>query len=1197
MREKKNKLSFWAAAALLALAVLLVLSGQPSALASEAAPEPTAEATEECAEAAESDVCAIVVPLDIPAELTPEAAPAADPGINPGALYHDSRSDLYRTPGGAAPFGTTVTLRLRAAAGNLDSATVRVWNTREEAQSLLPMRVAATTPQGYDLWETTLDVGGKSTVLWYRFIVTRGNQTLYYEDDTRLNVGSPYLAHREGGAGMVYAESPDLSYQITVYDPAYYTPEWMRNAVVYQIFPDRFRDGDPSNNPADGDEVFYDALPLIFHDTWNEPPVDGRRVLAPAGDQGYYNSDFYGGDLAGITEKLDYLHDLGVTAIYLNPIFLARSNHRYDTVDYLQIDPILGTLEDFRTLVSQAEQRGIKIILDGVFNHLSSDSPYFDRFDRFEGQEGACESLKSPYRAWFYFAPPRANQPAPCAGDPDPLYYVSWAGFDTIPRVNNTIVETRRFFFLDENSVGQTWVREGIGGWRLDVAPDIDNGRDPNNIYWEMFRTVLRRLNPETVIIGEEWSDAAEFFGGDEWDSTMNYRLRAGILGFVRDTDFTDNDSNGDRVMYALPPSELDNTIRSIEEDYPQPAYHALMNVLSSHDVSRLFFVVGSDRQAHKLAALAQFALPGAPTIYYGDEIAIDAPSIRDSGGVYQDDPYNRAPYPWPDTEGDYYPPPDEDMLAFYRGLGALRRDNPALRTGEMVTLLADDQNGLYAFARLSKADGSAALVALNRSATDRQVRLDFGGLLPSGLRLQPFPDGAPISTDGGSAEVAVPARSGIIWTVTADAAAFEAPAAPDGLTTVARSGQVLLEWEAADGAAGYIVYRSPVASGGFEPLTETPVSGTTFADETVTNGFVYYYAVAAAGENGLVGDPGASIMAAPSYTIDETFYVGESAEDRELELVFGLNVPVQAAVKIDGVTEAAGQTPGILARAALVPAGGDLAADLPMVYAGDVDGADAYSVTIAPQAVGEYQVVVQFSADAGLTWTTVRRADGTLPLVTLAASGDTTPPEAPAEARIVRASLSGVALEWEAVVDENLFAYRVYRSADGEAAEMIAETAAESTAYTDSAVVEGKTYFYSVAAVDGALNESPLTSTEAVTVARLVVPVTFVAEVPDYTTGKVFIAGDFGGSGYPRWDPAGLEMTQADDTHWTITLEIKEGTAIEYKYVRGDWSAVEKGAECEEIANRRLTIRPDEAGEQQAADEVQKWRDLDACG
>ncbi len=1198
MHKRDRRGSLLAAALLLALAVLLVIGGQPFALAaqSEATPEPTAEATEECAEKAEA--CAIVVPLDIPAGLTPEAAPAADPGINPGALYHDSRSDLYRTPGGAAPFGTTVTLRLRAEAGNLDTATVRVWNTREEAQSLLPMQVVATTPDGYDLWETTLDVGSKGTVLWYRFIVTRGNQTLYYEDDTRLAAGSPYLAYREGGAGMVYAESPDLSYQITVYDPAYYTPEWMRNAVVYQIFPDRFRDGDPSNNPADGDEVFYDALPLIFHDIWNEPPVDGRTTLAPAGDQGYFNSDFYGGDLAGITEKLDYLQDLGVTAIYLNPIFLARSNHRYDTVDYLQIDPILGTLEDFQTLVSEADKRGVKLILDGVFNHLSSDSPYFDRFDRFEGDEGACESLESPYRAWFYFAPPRANQPAPCAGDPDPLYYTSWAGFDTIPRINNTIVETRRFFFLDENSVAQTWIREGIGGWRLDVAPDIDNGRDPNNIYWETFRAVLRRLNPETVIIGEEWSDGSEFFDGDEWDSTMNYRLRAGILGFVRDTDFTDNDSNGDRVMYALAPSELDNTIRSIEEDYPQMAYHALMNVLSSHDVSRLFFVVGADPQAQKLAALTQFALPGAPTIYYGDEIAIDAPSIPDSGGNYQDDPYNRAPYPWPDTEGDYYPPPDEDMLAFYQGLGALRRDNPALRTGEMVTLLADDQNGLYVFARLSKADGNAALVALNRSADDRQVRLDFGGLLPTGLTLRPFPDGAPISTDGGSAEISIPARGGYIWTVTADAAAFEAPAAPNGLTAVAQSGQVALEWDALDGAAGYILYRSPVAAGGFEPLTETPISGTTFNDETVTNGFVYYYAAAAVGENGLVGEPGASIMAVPSYTIDETFYVGESAEDRELELVFGLTLPVQAAVKIDGVTDAQGQTPGILARAALIPDGGDLTAALPMAYAGDVDGADSYTLTIMPQEIGEYRVVAQFSADGGLTWITVERADGTLPQVTLAASSDTTPPDAPAEVRVLRASLSGVGLEWDAVEDENLFAYRVYRAAGDEAAAVIAEiAAADGTAYTDSAVVEGETYVYSVAAVDGALNESPLTSAEPVPVARLVVPVTFVAEVPDYTTGKVFIAGDFGSSDYPRWDPAGLEMTQADDTHWTITLDIKEGTAIEYKYVRGDWTAVEKGAECEEIANRRLTVRPDEAGVQQTADNVQKWRDLDACG
>ena len=190
--------------------------------------------------------------------LLPAGGLAAQGGeIDQAALWHDSRSDLYRVPGGAVPVETPVTLRFRAAAGDLDAVTVRAWDALAEREIMLPMAVVTTTPDGYDLWETTLDTGKTPTIYWYRFIVTAGGETLYYEDDTRPGEDGLYYAPNEGGPGAVYATSPDLSYQITVYDPAFYTPRWMRNAVIYQIFPDRFRNGDPSNDPADGSDVFY----------------------------------------------------------------------------------------------------------------------------------------------------------------------------------------------------------------------------------------------------------------------------------------------------------------------------------------------------------------------------------------------------------------------------------------------------------------------------------------------------------------------------------------------------------------------------------------------------------------------------------------------------------------------------------------------------------------------------------------------------------------------------------------------------------------------------------------------------------------------------------------------------------------------------------------------------------------------------
>jgi hypothetical protein len=287
---------------------------------------------------------------------------------------------------------------------------------------------------------------------------------IYYEGDIRpSDVDGAYFPADEGGSGIGYESSPDQSWQITVYDPEYYTPEWMRNAVIYQIFPDRFRNGDPSNDPSDDALEFYDGLRSIFHETWNEPPVDPRQ---PGEYQNRWNVDFFGGDLAGITDKLDYLQDLGVTAIYLNPIFMARSNHRYDTADFKQIDSTLGTLEDFQTLVAEADKRGMVLILDGVFNHMSSDSPAFDRYGRY-GEDGACESLESPFRLWFFFVPPKGQQPSVCVDNPQgATYYTSWAGFDSIPKLNSDYDGVRLYILWDGTASSIRGERgSAAGGW------------------------------------------------------------------------------------------------------------------------------------------------------------------------------------------------------------------------------------------------------------------------------------------------------------------------------------------------------------------------------------------------------------------------------------------------------------------------------------------------------------------------------------------------------------------------------------------------------------------------------------------------------------------------------------------------------------------------------------------------------------
>lgn len=1111
--------------------------------------------------------------------------------MDTGAILHDSRSDLYRNPGGAVPFASKVTLRLRTATGDASAVSVRVQDMRSRSQMVIPLQVVATTPDGFDFWEATITAGEETTILYYRFLVQKDGETVFYEDDTFNDAGQYDIIHK-GGAGAAYAVSRDGNYQIAVYDPEFYTPEWFRNGIIYQIFPDRFRDGDPSNNPEDDSDTFYGNLPLYFHEVWNEPMVDGRVTTLEDGG-GYWNSDFFGGDLAGITEKLDYLEDLGVTGIYLNPIFEARSNHRYDTADFLKVDPILGTLEEFQTLVAEAETRGMNIVLDAVFNHMSSDSAFFDRYDRFE-TDGACESLESPYRDWFYFREPSGAESAMCAGEEGNLFYDSWFNFDSIPRINNTLYGPRAYFVRGQESVARTWGAEGIGGWRMDVAGDIDNGRDPDNNYWETFRKVVRIANPEAIIIGEEWHDATAWLLGDEWDSTMNYRFRRAIIGLVRNDDFVDNDG----IIPGLTPAQFDNTIRGVEEDYPPMAYHGLLNLVGSHDTSRLFFVMDNTPELQKLTALVQFSLPGAPTIYYGDEIALDAPSQL-AGTIYQDDPYNRAPYPWADTEGDAYGPADEDMLAYYQMLGQLRTDNSALREGAMVTLQADESAGVYAFVRLDSANGNVALVAVNTSDTPVSTALDLSGLVPTGLTLEGFFSGDTLATDAGMVEVELAAHGGEVWVFGGDGNTLATLDAPESVDGAGETGSVTVSWAAVENAAGYVVYRSPVAVGGFEAISDL-VDDTSFLDEAITNGFVYHYAVAAVGENGLIGDMSNSVEATPADVIASAQFSEETPATTTVTLAYGLNMPVEAMVVIEGVTGVDAALPGLRAEAAISAADEDPDWQ-PMTYVGSEDGADVYSAELAVVAAGELTIRVHFSADAGQSWTEATLASGDVPVVISERSDDDQAPATPADFVITSTSMSSVGLMWSATEDDDLAAYRIYRTLD-EATFLIAELAPDMTDYADTAVLPGNSYSYAIVAVDMAMNESERAVTREVLVDRALLPVTFLVHVPDYTDGTLFLAGDLGLEALPFWDPAGIEMAQLDAQTWAVTLDFAEGTNLAYKFARGSWEGVEKGEECEEIGDRRLTISLETLGEMtddgsyMVEHTVAKWRDLDNC-
>jgi glycosidase len=567
---------------------------------------------------------------------------------------------------------------------------------------------------------------------------------LYGDDDSGTDI-------HKGGTGKTTPFRAD-GFQLTVYAPGFTTPSWLQGAVVYEIFADRFRDGDRSNDycragATTGCPTFYASLQATLHATWNEPVED-----APA--TGFFNRDFFGGDLGGVEQKLDYLKSLGVDAIWLTPIFDARSNHRYDTADYMHVDPALGGDAAFASLAAAAHARGIHLILDGVFNHTSSDSRYFDRYNRYP-EFGACESPSSPYRDWYTIT----GSDVPCTS------YAAFANLDTLPKLNHANAAVRDFVYRGSNSVVRHWLNRGADGWRLDAAQEIPHD------WWRDFRTVVKGYAPDAPLIGEDTAgpeDATPYLVGNELDGVMNYRFRTAVDGFVRETNYSD--SSGD--ITALRPSQLDHSLHAILEDYPRAATESSFSLIDSHDTNRALFVLtqpGEDlevaRERERLAGLLQFTWVGAPMVYYGDEIGINAPGKNGRG-----DPYNRAPFPWEDETGsvDVYGPPNTATLAAYTLWAKIRQRFPVLRHGDFTTLYtgdttkAADDNGVYAFLRSGGGEQPIA-VALNKADTPATVRIPLRGAFGSGQTIVDLLKGQNINVSGGAANVTLPPRSAMV--------------------------------------------------------------------------------------------------------------------------------------------------------------------------------------------------------------------------------------------------------------------------------------------------------------------------------------------------------------------------------------------------------------------------------------------------
>ena len=564
--------------------------------------------------------------------------------------YFDPRDTRCKTPFGAAPCSTEVRFTLFDDA--FCGCELLVYREFAGAEDVCPL------PPAEGGFAGAYTVPGEGELCWYVFRLTRWDGTLSY-------LGKNGLRPDRDGAER---------WQLTVYEDTG-TPDWFGRGVTYQIFPDRFRrTGTPDVSGMVGRRW--------LHESWDDQPV-----FRPDKDGQITNRDFFGGSLAGITEKLDYLQSLSVTTLYLNPIFEAASNHRYDTADYRAIDPLLGDEETFRTLCREAHKRGMRVMLDGVFNHTGSRSRYFNA-DGFYPELGAAQSQDSPYYDWYSF-------------HPWPTDYDAWWGVKTLPAVNEQRPAYRQFIFKGEDSVVRHWLRCGADGWRLDVADELPGD------FIAGIRRAIEDEKPDSYLLGEVWEDGSNkvaysqrrrYLLGRETHGLMNYPLRTALLRWL---------GGGDAA-------EFRESMETLRANYPPAAFYGAMNFLGTHDTPRILTLLGAEhipaakeeraafalspaqlargRAKLRLAGMLLYGFPGSPTLFYGDEAGMQG----------FEDPLNRGTYPWGRE--------DTGLLDFFRALGRLRKERRSLQSGSLTYIYA--QGGGLVITR--EHEGETTMVALN---------------------------------------------------------------------------------------------------------------------------------------------------------------------------------------------------------------------------------------------------------------------------------------------------------------------------------------------------------------------------------------------------------------------------------------------------------------------------------------------------
>jgi glycosidase len=641
------------------------------------------------------------------------ADPAAKSVTDPVALSlrYDSRSLAHKRPFGAVKAGTTVQYVVTSLPG-VQRLTLVVEKRRLEGnQEVLEYTELARVPmqarrEGAQLRWSARHRYADVAVYGHWFEAQIGGKTYVLQ-----NNAAPVFWTREKGAGgrAEVADKPTKTagirrFRQTVYSPDFKVPDWAPDIVYYYVFPERFRNGNPANDPKPG-LTRYHQHTVEVHPRWTDRPY---RPNSGDGSDPHFNNDFFGGDLEGLIQKLDHIRELGANTIYMTPVFKASSNHKYDTADYREIDPAFGSNADFERLTKEAAKRGIRVIPDTSLNHTGADSLYFNRYGNY-GNQGAFQNGKvnpaSPFADWFSFDTTQA--------EPD-KQFKGWVGVTDLPELNKNSASLRNFFYRDRDSVTKLWLDRGAAGWRMDVAPWVPDD------FWREWRAALKAHRPDALTVAETWFDASKYFLGDMFDSTMNYVFRNAVLEYA---------AGGDGAA-------LYTHLEHLREAYPPQALYALMNLLSSHDQARALHhfgwhddtkdpaAIAQAKQRLRLAVLFQMTYPGAPTVYYGDEVGV-------TGG---DDPYNRATFPWADQGGQ----PDEALHTDFKRLIAMRNQHAVLRRGSLEAPVHADKQVIVLLRRLgSGAAASWALVGLNNATEARSVEVK----LPPGVPVAALKD------------------------------------------------------------------------------------------------------------------------------------------------------------------------------------------------------------------------------------------------------------------------------------------------------------------------------------------------------------------------------------------------------------------------------------------------------------------------